>query len=178
MAPTASIAKHIQKGGRILRRDKRFPAVWIDFVGNLTREGLGTFEMQREWTLDGLKKKKKNAESLPAICQCPKCFAVFLRAESCPRCEYVFPVVERKIKSVTGNLKQLSAKDIEEAQKKMKALREQGMSRSLEALENVGRARGMKDPVAWAKHVQAGREAAAAKKAIEKQLLASGRKIG
>lgn len=178
MAPTCSLPKHIQKGGRVIRKDDRYPCVWIDFVGNLTREGLGTFEMEREYTLDGVVKKKKTAESLPAICQCPKCFAVFLRAESCPRCEYRFPIVERKIKAVAGNLKQLSASDIEQAQKRMKALREQGMTKDLESLAKVGRSRGMKDPEGWARHVIESREAKKAKEAIASQLLASGRKIG
>ncbi len=177
--PTKSLSLWLQQLGRVLRlHDGKTFAVVLDHAGNLMRDGLGAAEMDREWTLEGVVKAKKDAETLPAICQCPKCFAVFLRAESCPRCEYVFPVVERKIKAVAGNLKQLSASDIEQAQKRMKALREQGMTKDLESLAEVGRKRGMKDPEGWARHVIESREAKKSKEAIAAQLLANGRKIG
>jgi superfamily II DNA or RNA helicase len=174
--PTNSLSLHLQQLGRVLRlsEGKRF-AVILDHAGNIMRDGLGSAEMDREWSLDGIKKVKRDTETLPAICQCPKCFAVFLRAPSCPRCEYVFPVVERKIKSVAGTLKQLSAKEIEDAQRRMKLRQAQGMAQTLDQLMSFAVANGRSRQ--WAFRVWEARKATEAKKLIDSQLLESGRKI-
>lgn len=139
-APTTSLPKHIQRGGRILRPDDAFPANWIDCVGNLMREGLGPFEMDREWTLDGARQGKAR-ESLPSVKQCPECFRMYEPAACCPSCGHVPAVAERVVKAVAGSLKRLDAKELEEAQSRAKR-QAQGMAKSEGELVRLFMAQG------------------------------------
>jgi superfamily II DNA or RNA helicase len=130
-APTTSLPKHLQRIGRTVRVDDSFPCNWIDCVGNLMREGLGPLEMDRELTLEGIKRKPKEAESLQSVTQCPACFRMYLPAPCCPGCGHVPAVIERKVKTVAGSLKLLTAKEIESAQMEAKRKRmDQGQAKT------------------------------------------------
>jgi superfamily II DNA or RNA helicase len=151
--PTKSLSLHLQQLGRILRLSPgKETAIVLDHAGNLMREGLGAAEQDREWTLEGVKKAKASAETLPAVCQCRECFAMFHRAPICPRCGHELETQERVIKVVKGTLKELSAKEIEEQARLAKARKAKA------ALIRQGFARGVRNPFQFA-----AREAAARK---------------
>ena len=105
MRPTKSLGLYLQQVGRGLR-----PAPGKDFLRVLDHAGNththGFIEDEREWTLDGRKKRDRNA--LPPTRSCPQCFAVFAPAPTCPECDFVFPVREREIQHVAGMLAELS----------------------------------------------------------------------
>jgi len=162
LRPTQSLSLHLQQIGRVLRpAPGKERAIILDHVGNCLRHGLA--EEVREWSLDGAKKRKKKdaSDDVTAHRQCPQCFAVHLPAPICPQCQHVYALKERTPEQVAGTLHQLQV-DMEA----LKAIRErkmqQGKAQSLDDLIALGKARGYKNPVAWAKHLIRARQARAA----------------
>lgn len=86
LRPTASLSLYLQFAMRALNPREGKRAILIDHVGNHLRHGLPNDD--REWTLDGTKKKKKESEKSPVTCE--KCFATFWREQlkdgHCPYC--------------------------------------------------------------------------------------------
>lgn len=95
LRPTASLSLHLQQIGRALRPEGDKVALILDHVGNVgrlmpdgsfqTKHGLP--DEDREWTLEGTRKRKKKGDTGPALRSCPECFAIYratLRA--CPAC--------------------------------------------------------------------------------------------
>jgi DNA repair protein RadD len=144
LRPTASVALHLQMIGRCLRPQHGKRAVVLDHVGNTLR--LGHHMEQREWTLEGL--KKRDREQAPSVKVCPQCFATSVSAaQMCRECGHVFaPQERRELKQVDGEL-------VEIAMAATRRKREQGSAQSLQDLIHLGQSRGYKNPVAWAKHV-------------------------
>lgn len=109
LRPTKSLSLHIQQSMRSMRSDGKGPegrnrdkaAIILDHVGNFTRHGLPDDE--REWTLEGKKKRDKQKISIK---QCKICFAVApSTAKVCPCCGAEFAVADPKQlqeKSVEG----------------------------------------------------------------------------
>ena len=147
LRPTASVALHLQMIGRCLRPQPGKRAVVLDHVGNTLR--LGHHLEPREWTLDGLRKRDRDAA--PSVKVCPTCFATSIStAQVCRECGHVFaPPERRELQVVDGELVEIAI-----AAKR----REQGGAQSLEDLIALGQQRGYKNPVAWAKHVMAARQ--------------------
>jgi superfamily II DNA or RNA helicase len=154
LRPTQSVSLHLQQIGRVLRPAAgKGRAFILDHVGNCLRHGLA--EEPREWSLDGAKKRKKGtapADDVAAHRQCPACFCVHQPAPICPQCQHVYEVKVRNLEQVDGTLEELKV-DLA-AMRAMKAKRqEQGRAQSLEELIALGKARGYKNPAAWAKHL-------------------------
>lgn len=147
LRPTSSLALHLQMLGRGLRR-KPTPAILLDHAGNIPRLGLP--DDDREWSLEGKHKGKKRASDAPAIRQCDKCYAVHRPAPVCPRCGFEYPKQSRAIEEVAGELEQVKTADIA-IRREVKA--QQAAARSFDDLVALGRARGYKNPSAWASHV-------------------------
>jgi len=147
LRPTQSLALHLQMIGRCLRPQPGKVAVVLDHVGNCHRHGLPTDD--REWTLDGVSKRQRDA--VPSVRVCPTCFcALPSRAPTCPECGHQFQPAPRQLQHVDGELREL-----EQQQRRS----EQATAASLADLVAVGRRRGMSNPHAWARHVLAAREA-------------------
>lgn len=91
---TKSLALHLQQIGRVLRTHEGKPhAIVIDHVGNLLEHGIA--EDDREWSLDG-RKKKKAGESKSPHRQCKGCYAMYsISKPSCPECGWTPSVMER-----------------------------------------------------------------------------------
>lgn len=161
--PTMSLALHLQMLGRGLRA-KPHPAIIIDHAGNCMKHGLP--DDPREWTLDGITKKAKNAAD--PVRQCPECFRIHPPAPICPGCGYFYEKQPRKVVQINGELVEFDAKSFHDqrvgnfrsylfqgmspmdAAKRM--AREMGESpRDLEALLHVAKRTG-KQPM-WAAHV-------------------------
>ena len=148
LRPTQSVSLHLQMIGRCLRPAPGKPAaVVLDHVGNTLR--LGHHLEEREWSLDGI--KKRDREAAPSVKVCPKCFSTTMStAQICRECGHVFaPQEARELKVVDGELVELQA---------VAKRREQGNAQSLQDLIALGHQRGYKNPAAWAKHVLAGRQ--------------------
>jgi DNA repair protein RadD len=102
LRPTASVGLHLQMIGRCLRPQPGKTAVVLDHVGNTLR--LGHHLEERDWTLDGL--RKRDREAAPSVKVCPQCFATSpSAAQVCADCGHVFaPPERREIKVVEGEL--------------------------------------------------------------------------
>jgi DNA repair protein RadD len=102
LRPTASVGLHLQMIGRCLRPQPGKTAVVLDHVGNTLR--LGHHLEERDWTLDGL--RKRDREAAPSVKVCPTCFATSpSTAQVCRDCGHVFaPPERREIKVVEGEL--------------------------------------------------------------------------
>jgi len=151
LRPTSSVGLHLQMIGRCLRvspgKDR---AVILDHVGNTLR--LGHHLEHREWTLDGEQKAKR--EKCTSVKVCPKCFAAMSsQASECEECGHRFVVERRELKTVAGTLQEL---EVEKTQKKQKRI-DQGKARTLDELIALGKSRGYKYPVAWARKIYSSR---------------------
>lgn len=132
LRPTMSLASYLQVIGRGLRPiyakgmpldtdANRFAAIEAGPKGNrcfvLDHAGLtfrhGFADEDREWSLEGVKKKKgkkKDAdEQAVALKQCDKCYLVHIPAPTCPGCGHVYPAAAgRSIEEVEGELQQIT----------------------------------------------------------------------
>jgi superfamily II DNA or RNA helicase len=102
LRPTASLGLYLQQCGRGLRPAAGKTAVRIfDHVNNWSRHGLP--DDPRTWTLDGI--EKAPGQRLQPIKRCAACFAVASAARKvCPYCQAAYPVKERKVQQVAGEL--------------------------------------------------------------------------
>ena len=145
LRPTQSLTLHLQMIGRGLRAKPK-PAVLLDHAGNLLRHGLP--DDDREWSLQGREKRPGAASDAMPVRQCCECYHVHRPAPVCPRCGYVYPVQSREVEEVAGELEQVDPAEVRRAAK-----REQARAKSVEDLVELGRARGYKNPHAWARFV-------------------------
>ena len=160
LRPTESVALGIQQMMRCMRYLPGKTAKIIDFVANYTRVGLP--DDDREWSLgEPLKRKKQlNENGDFYIRSCPECFMTFKTAPVCPFCGTEYPLHPREIKAREEiELQRITAEETAkiEAEKK-KARQEQGRADSFEALVQLGKQRGYKNPAFWAAQVMRGRK--------------------
>ena len=143
LRPTQSVGLHLQMIGRCLRPSGDKVAVVLDHVGNTLR--LGHHLEDREWSLDGV--KKRDRERAPSVKVCPVCFAAnATNAQVCCECRHEFRSEVRELRVVDGELVELAAR----ARK-----REQGGAQTLESLRELARQRGYK--AGWAERVHQAR---------------------
>lgn len=157
--PTNSLARHLQKHGRGLRR-KPEPAILLDLVGAFRRDDLGLPDWDREWSLGGSENGKRKGSEV-AVFTCGKCFYDAERPfKKCPSCGHVEEPSEgrggRTIKEIEGELEEI---DVE--RQRVERKQEQAQARSLEDLVKLATARGYKSPAKWAAHIFTARQAKA-----------------
>lgn len=150
LRPTQSLALWRQQAGRCFRI---FPgkteAILLDHVGNSITHGLPDDDM--EWTLEGRKIKPREAGDSGSIKVCPKCFcAQRPGSNTCKHCGEAFPVRERKIQQIEGNLEEVGN---EWRQARRAARMDQVNAQTMEQLVELGKQRGYKSPEGWAKFV-------------------------
>ena len=154
LRPTKSLVLHLQQIGRVLRPAAgKAHAIILDHVGNLAEHGFASTE--REWSLDGAKKKPKgeDAEKDIVIKTCGQCYSVHPPAPECPYCGFIYLVRPRKIEVTKGELLEIQA--IEKARKK----HEQATCGTLPELIALATERGYKNPHFWARQIFAARMA-------------------
>jgi len=144
LRPTASMGLFLQQCGRILRpfKGKKHSTI-LDHVGNTLRHGFP--DDDREWTLDGIKKKARNIseENEINIVQCQSCYLMFRRVQKqCPFCGWVVPVQSREIEQVDGELVKIS--DEEKRKMRFEKKHEIRQARTEEELREVAKKRGYK----------------------------------
>jgi superfamily II DNA or RNA helicase len=139
LRPTASTSLHLQMIGRCLRPQPGKTAVILDHVGNVPR--LGHHLEPREWTLEGL--AKRDREAAPSVKVCPQCFAAMAsQAKQCGECGHTFAAEVRELQQVEGELVEVAARERK---------REQGKAQSLDDLRELAQQRGYKR--GWAERV-------------------------
>jgi len=147
LAPTQSLVKFLQSIGRGLRTHPgKDCCIVLDHAGNSERHGSPLLE--REWSLDAKPKKKGAKKSEVPVKTCPSCFATVASAATHCSCGHTFAPVAREIEEVEGTLVEQDLKAVQQAKRQ-----EQGRAQTEEDLVAVGRARGMKRPELWARHV-------------------------
>lgn len=160
LQPTQSLAKQMQKWGRVLRM-KPNPAMIFDHSGNCVdykgevKHGLPCED--RQWSLQGKPKKSSGEkEHVLPVMTCPKCYWCCKPTldRKCPNCGYITPVRERNIEEREGELKELERKELVRKNKQ-----QQGQARTLDELIALGKSRGYKNSYGWAKFVINARQA-------------------
>lgn len=131
LRPTMSLASYLQVIGRGLRTiyakgmpletiEQRHAAILagpkggkcfvLDHADLWSRHGFA--DQEREWSLDGMKKKKGKKKDPNDVTidlkQCPQCFVVHEPAPVCPQCGFVHPVASRGVEQVDGELKEIT----------------------------------------------------------------------
>lgn len=156
LAPTQSVVKYLQSVGRGLRTHPgKDDCIILDHAGNVRRHGLPTDP--REWTLAAVEKRKGAKKSEVPVKTCPVCFATVPSIVTDCSCGHHFEPVGREIEEVDGELQEITAEAKAAAIKARKL--EQGRSQTEADLIRIGRARGMKRPELWARHVLRARAA-------------------
>lgn len=146
-SPSQSVARHLQKHGRGLRKKDK-PAVLLDLVGGFAR--LGFPDDEREWSLEGRKKSDREVESM----LCPSCYASHRPARKCPECGHVYEAKPREalggraLEEVAGDLEEINVDALRQQRRS-----EQVSAKSLDELVSLATARGYKSPEKWAAHV-------------------------
>lgn len=156
LAPTQSVVKYLQSVGRGLRTHPgKEDCIILDHAGNVKRHGLPT--QPREWTLAAVEKRKGAKKSEVPVKTCPVCFATVPSIVTDCSCGHHFEPAGREIEEVDGELQEITAEAKAAAIKARKL--EQGRSQTEADLIRIGRARGMKRPELWARHVLRARAA-------------------
>lgn len=146
VSPTMSLVNFLQRGGRMLRPAPGKVAVYLDLAGNFQRHGM--LEEDRDWTLEGRKKKRKaandNEPGVDRVTTCPKCFTIHLPAPECPTCAHVYPAKTRQVEEREGELREITADQIDAMRRQRRIM--QGQAQTVEQLvaQGIGRFRAMK----------------------------------
>jgi DNA repair protein RadD len=157
LRPTQSEGLYLQQVGRVLRpAPGKDHALILDHVGNVHRHGFP--DDVRPWTLDDARQRTgRSGPPAPCVRTCESCFAAFAPQPICPVCGTPSKLSTRELKQQEGELQELARAAVERARHRDR--RQQSQARTLQELIHIGQARGMKNPVAWAKHVHFARQA-------------------
>ena len=161
LRPSKSLTFYLQAIGRGLRVS---PASGKEHLTVLDHAGCifehGPPQMERKWSLASRQKK----EGATPVKQCPACFCAHPPAPVCPECGYVYPSSNREgPEEVDGELDEIDMRQaaaLERLAKRKEQIAkkaEQGRAKTLEQLIELGRSRGYKHPVGWARKVMASR---------------------
>ena len=152
LAPTKSLSRYLQSVGRGSRpADNKKDCIILDHAGNVLRHGFPYDD--REWSLDGAKKKKrgkKDDEPDVNITTCTECFAIFKKELShCPACGTpVKKLVRKDIAHEDGELIELDPNVI-----KLQRKKEQSQAKTYDELLELAIKRGYNYPKQWVNHI-------------------------
>lgn len=153
LKPTMSKAMQFQKNGRALRY-KDYPAILCDHAGN-TFNPDGSVKHGRpidpvNWLWKGREKKLgEGTERTIPVRQCEKCYGVMRPCPICIFCGNPFPIKDRQIEEVEGELIEVTRDQLQVVAKAER--RVQGQADSFEALLELERRKGNKR--GWAENV-------------------------
>ena len=142
LRPTLSISVYLQQVGRCLRPQENKTAIILDHVGNVKKHGLPTED--REWSLEGIKKRHQNKTDTISVKVCPQCFCALVSTTMQCECGHVFRAKDQKFETIDGELEEIKA--VKKENKK-----EQGRARTLKELQALAKKRGFNP--GWAYHV-------------------------
>ena len=145
LRPTKSLALQYQKWGRVLRK-KDHPAIILDHSNNI---GFfkGLPDAERAWSLADRETQDKGGQGGgPAVRRCKECFFSHPPAPACPECGFVYPIEGREVDHFDGELLEITSGAPVKTEKEMQG--------QLQALIQIAKGRGYKNPEAWAaKHM-------------------------
>lgn len=152
LRPTKSLSLYLQMVGRVLRlKENGAHAVILDHANLAETHGLP--DEAREWSLIGdqsERRSKKDAGMSVKVCE--KCFAAQPSgATECMYCHFVFEVKSRKIEEIEGDLKEITAEELQRRREIKNRRSEQGQSKTYEDLVALGKRKGYKSPEKWAR---------------------------
>ena len=147
LRPTHSLIvndQQIGRGSRLAQGKDSF--IILDHVGNVSKHGMITED--REWSLDGKKKRVKDggAEAIERTKECPHCFHCHDPAVCCPKCGFIYPVVQKKLKEVEGEL------ELYEEVKRIQKRNEERGYKTLDDWLAIAKARGYNPGWAYYRH--------------------------
>ncbi len=150
LRPTQSLGMHLQQIGRVLRpAPGKTHATILDHVGNSVRHGFP--DDPRDWSLEGRPKGRAD-DRAPPIRVCPQCFAAFRPAPVCPYCGFEYPIQEREVDQVQGDLVETGDQERNFIRYQRNQSRAQvGRAVDREALERIAAERGYK--TGWVDYV-------------------------
>lgn len=153
LKPTMSKAMQFQKNGRALRY-KDYPAIICDHAGN-TFNPDGSVKHGRpidpvDWQWKGrVKRLGEGKEKTVPVRQCQTCFMVHRPSPQCPACGFIYPVAERMLEEVDGDLVEVTREQLVQVKKEERQV--QGRADTFEALLELERRKGNKR--GWAESV-------------------------
>lgn len=151
LRPTQSLTVHVQSVMRCMRPAPGKVARILDFVGNYERLGLP--DDDREWSLQGRKKRTRQKERNTVRARvCENCFRTYAgNGRECPYCGHTQPKTQAEIEQdERAELERITAEN--RKQKRM----EVGRARTLEDLLRIAQERNYKPGWAYVKAKQKG----------------------
>lgn len=109
--PTKSTGLYLQMAGRILRPYQSQQAIILDHAGCVMEHGLPQDE--RQFSLEGTKKKRAGAAGEAPAKTCPECFAVLaLSIRVCPECGTVLSQPREDVEETPDELVEVTVDDV------------------------------------------------------------------
>lgn len=109
--PTKSTGLYLQMAGRILRPFEGEQAIILDHAGCVMEHGLP--QDDREFSLEGTKKKRKGGAGEAPAKTCPECFAVLaISVRVCPECGTTLSVASEDVEETPDELVEVTPDDV------------------------------------------------------------------
>lgn len=155
-APSTSLSQVLQRWGRGLRPGE--VARLLDHAGNSNRHGFP--DDVRDWSEyweGSVKKKAANDNAPPPPVTCEQCFMQIRRPlpDCCPGCNKLLRKEHAPLEVGEADLQEADAEHKRATRARL--LAEQAACKDLNALADLGRKRGYKNPIVWAGKVMGGR---------------------
>lgn len=150
LRPTQSLSLYLQFAMRALNPREGKTAIIIDHVGNVERFGLPN--QDREWSLQGIVKKKQTAKiGEPTVRVCEMCFATFWSSErTCPECGYENEPTKQEIELIReAELKEIKEEHQRKIREKVQTYVTPDMCQSMDELKEYQLLHGYKNGWVW-----------------------------
>ena len=150
LRPTQSLSLYLQFAMRALNPREGKTAIIIDHVGNVERFGLPN--QDREWSLQGIIKKKQTAKiGEPTVRVCEMCFATFWSKERiCPECGYENEPTKQEIELIReAELKEIKEEQQRKIREKVQTYVTPDMCQSMDELKEYQLLHGYKNGWCW-----------------------------
>ena len=150
LRPTQSLSLYLQFAMRALNPREGKTAIIIDHVGNVERFGLPN--QDREWSLQGIVKKKQTAKiGEPTVRVCEKCFATFWSSErTCPDCGFTNPPTAKEIEIMReAELTEINEQKQQKIKKRVETYITADMCRNMDELKEYRDQHGYKNGWVW-----------------------------
>lgn len=150
LRPTQSLSLYLQFAMRALNPREGKTAIIIDHVGNVERFGLPN--QDREWSLQGIIKKKQTAKiGEPTVRVCEMCFATFWSKERiCPECGYENEPTKQEIELIReAELKEIKEEQQRKIREKVQTYVTPDMCQNMSELKEYQLLHGYKNGWCW-----------------------------
>ena len=150
LRPTQSLSLYLQFAMRALNPREGKTAIIIDHVGNVERFGLPN--QDREWSLQGIVKKKQTAKiGEPTVRVCEKCFATFWSSErTCPGCGFTNQPTAKEIEIMReAELAEIDEQKQQKIKKQVQTYVSPDMCRNIDELKEYRDQHGYKNGWVW-----------------------------